>query len=239
MTDRTRAGAGEAEPAGDPVETGEGSPSDSDETDATSPDRQPRKRYGRVVAVERVPVSEVPADYPVDIHTERALAVRLEFDEPADGDGLVHYEWPPADDGALERILDLRDVWQDRVEDLRGERIPVEVVDGYYVGLAPEEAPYGSAVGFYGLVAGIGGSLLLIGGVLAGVIPPGLTVATTLLLLNLVLLPTSTYVDGWYLRTRTDWEGNPLVWAAFSGFVGLNVLSVGAYLWQRRSALRY
>lgn len=202
-------------------------------------DGEPVRRFGRAVAVERVPAAGVPADYPTAIDGPEALAVGVAFDEGDDPDATLYYGWPPVDDGPLERLLELRDVWQDRVENLRGERVPVEGADGHYLPLAPDEAPSGSSLGYYGLVAGLGIDLALLAGLVGGVIPPGLSLATALLLVNVVLLPVATYVDGWYLRTRTDWEGNPLRWAAVSGFAGLNVLSIGAYLWRRRSVEKY
>lgn len=197
------------------------------------------RRYGRAVVADRVPGAEVPAEYPAGIDGEEALAVGLSFDETDDLDATVYYGWPPADDSPLERILELRDVWQDRVEDLVGEAIPVESAGDHYVPLAPEDAPYGSSIGYYGLLAGLGIDLVLFAGLFGGLVPPGMTLATALGLVNFVLLPSATYLDGWYLRTRTDWEGNPVRWAALSGFVGLNVFSVGAYLWRRRSAEPY
>lgn len=195
--------------------------------------------FGRAVSVERVPAGDVPADYPADVDGTEALAVGVSFDETDEPGATVYFEWPPTDEGPLERLLALRDVWHDRVEDLRGERVPVEPADGHYLPVAPDEAPYGSPLGYYALVAGLGLDVALFAGLLGGLLPPGPTVATTLLLVNFVLFPAATYLDGWYLRTHTDWEGNPLRWAALSGFVGINVFSVGAYLWQRRLLERY
>ncbi len=197
------------------------------------------RRFGRAVDVDRVPATAVPADYPAEIESDAALQVRVDVEDGDRSGGAVYYEWPPADDGPLERVLDLRDRWPDTVAELRGERIPVAVEDGYLLPTAPAEQAQGSPLGYYGIVGGFGTTLAVIAGLVVGVVPPTMAVATALLVLNVVVLPSATYLDGWYLRTRTDWNRDPVFWAALAGFVGLNVVSVGIYLWLRRSATPY
>lgn len=190
---------------------------------------------GRVVGVERLPAEEVPDDYPVEVDADEALRVDVRPVEAADSTA-VYFEWPPADDGQLDRLLDLRDVWQDRVDELEGEPIPLAVEDGYFLPNVPEDRTHGSPVAIYGLLVGLPANAALLGGVLFGLLPPTPSVVVTAVLLNVIVLPAATYLDAWHLRSHSDWDQGPLFWAAMAGFVGLNVFTTVAYLWSRRRA---
>jgi hypothetical protein len=76
------------------------------------------------------------------------------------------------------------------------------------------------------VVAGFGGVLSGIGVVLA------------VLGVNFLLLPVASYLDGWYLRTQTDWGQGPAFWAILSMIPGVNFVSVPLYLRSRRKATR-
>lgn len=209
------------------------------ETDPDPTSQSPVPQFGRAVEVDRIPATAVPADYPAEIESGEALQVRVDIGEGDRPSGSVYYEWPPVDDGPLERVLALRDRWPDRVDELRGDRIPVAVDDDYLLPTAPAERAHGSPLGYYGILGAIGTTVALLAGLVVGAVPPSLAVATALLVLNVVVLPSATYLDSWYLRTWTDWNRDPVFWAALAGFVGLNVVAVGVYLWLRRAATPY
>jgi len=64
------------------------------------------------------------------------------------------------------------------------------------------------------------------------------TAVLALLAVNFLLLPVATYLDAWYLRTRTDWGQGPAFWAVLSMIPGLNLVSVPLYLNSRKKATR-
>jgi len=194
---------------------------------------------GRAVDVDRVPASEVPDDYPVEIRTGDALALYLELSGTDGGTVVTYFEWPA--DGAHERLaklLDLRDVPGDRFADLHGETILLEARNGHYVPVLPAEEPRGDARGLYGILAGLGVNVLLALAMMFGV---GSLAASTgfvvlWLVANLILLPVATYLDAWNLRTTTDWDGGPLFWTALSAIPPLNIVVVAFYLISRGNA---
>jgi len=194
---------------------------------------------GEAIAVERVPTSEIPDDYPAEIDTEEVLALQLSMFEAENETVVVYFEWPDqGTDPRLARLLSLRDIPMDRFADIHGETILLTIEDGYYVPVLPDEEPRGDPRGFYGIIAGLVPSLLV---ALAGIFGLGSFVSTLPFLLlwlvsTFVILPASVYMDAWNLRTTTDWDGGPLFWAFFAMVPALNVMAVPAYLIIRDNA---
>lgn len=196
---------------------------------------------GQAVDVERIPASAVPDDFPAEIHTDDALALTLELVE-VEGERTVttYFDWPAEGSGErLSKLLALRDVPLDRFADLHGETMLLEMRDNHFLPVLPDEEPRGDERGIYGILAGLLPSLLVfLGGMVGGI--GGLLFTTTFifiyLLATLVVLPLSTYLDAWHLRTTTNWDGGPLFWAFFSMIPGLNIVTIGAYLVLRGNA---
>lgn len=194
---------------------------------------------GRAVDVDRVSGSEVPEDYPVEIRGEDALALYLERSGTDGGTVVTYFEWPDEGaDGRLAKLLDLRDVPGDRFADLHGERILLEARNGHYVPLLPGEEPRGDARGLYGVLAALGVNVFLALAMMFGF--SGVVASTGFLILwlvaNVVVLPVATYLDAWNLRTRTDWDGGPLFWAALSAIPAVNIAVAAFYLISRGNA---
>ncbi len=207
------------------------------EAEAHDPQRTGENR-GRAVDVERVSADAVPDDYPVEITTAEALAITLEFENRVAREE-VYFEWAAGAPGErLERLLALHGLSAERFGDLYGKSIPVRREAGHPVAVVPDEPPRGSPLGIYG-IAGVLGldllSLLLIlvglGGALSSV-----PLVLGLLALNVAGLPAATYLDGWHLRTHTDWDHAPSFWALLAAMPGVNVVSSLAYLYTRREA---
>jgi len=194
---------------------------------------------GQAIGVERIPGSDVPEEYPAEIGTEDALALEVELVNADHKSVTLYFEWP--DEGADERLaklLALRDVPIDRFGDLHGETLLVTVENGHYVPVLPEEEPRGDERGIYGVLAGMGFNLAVALATFLGF--GGLAASGAFVLLWLavtfVLLPVSTYLDSWHLRTTTNWEGGPLFWTTLSMIPGVNVMTVAAYLLLRGNA---
>lgn len=190
---------------------------------------------GQAVDVARVPAETVPDDYPITIETPKALALTLAID---DTDVATYFEFDEAmADGRLARLLAVHDIPTGRFGDLHGEWVLLTIEDGYFLPVLPAEFPRGDSRAFYGILAGLAVNLFVAGVVLAG---PGillsLPVVVGWLLVSVVGLPVATYLDAWYLRTRTDWGQGPAFWALLSMLPGLNIVTVLAYLWTRRRA---
>lgn len=194
---------------------------------------------GRAVDVAKVDADAVPADYPVEIATAEALALTLVVDDADEREVTVYFAWRDGEaDDRLDRLLTLHGIPHHRFADLHGESLLLEYRDGDYLPVVPDERVRGTARGVYGVVAGFAVNLLALGliglgfgGLLSSV--GGLAV---LLAVNLFLLPLATYVDGWYLRTQTDWGQGPAFWALLALLPGVNLLSVPLYLLTRRRA---
>jgi len=195
----------------------------------------PGRVRGRAVDVERVPTPAVPADYPVEIRTDEALALAVEIDDErvpvyfAFDDDLT--------DGRLGRLLELKGISPERFADLYGETVLLTVEEGHYVPVVPEEDPRGSALGGYGVAGGLAMNLLAVALLvvgLGGVV--SVPVVLAWLAANVLGVPAATYLDAWHLRTHTDWSGGPLFWTALGAIPGVNVLSSAAYLRQRARA---
>lgn len=194
---------------------------------------------GQAIDVERIPAHEVPDGFPYEIGTADALALTLELDETEGRTATTYFEWPDEGTGTrLGRLLALRDVSIDRFADLHGEDILLEVEDGHFVPVLPDEEPRGDDRAYYGVVAGFAVLLFPFIASLFGAF--GLVEFSVFLLLyllvHLVVLPVSTYLDAWHVRTTTNWEGGPLFWSFFSMLPGINVMTVAAYLVLRANA---
>jgi hypothetical protein len=196
---------------------------------------------GQAVDVERIPASEIPDDFPAEIRTDDALALTLELlDVESERTVTTYFDWPAEGSGErLSKLLALRDVPLDRFADLHGETMLLEMKDDHFLPVLPKEEPRGDERAIYGILAAMLPSLLVfLGGIVGGV--GGLLFTTTFifiwLLATLVVLPVSTYLDAWHLRTTTNWDGGPLFWAFFAMIPGLNILTIGAYLVLRGNA---
>lgn len=188
----------------------------------------------RVVDAETIPSGGVPAEYPRTIGTERALALGLAVDGSREH-STAYFAWPPGDGDELDRLLDAIDVSRSSFADLNGRRLLVTVEDGHVVPLVPPTPPRGSPYGLYGVLGGQAANLALLVGGAVGPVGPGALVLG-LLLVNLVALPAATYLDASHLRTRTDFDHAPSLWALMQLVIGVNVLVTVAYLRVRQRA---
>jgi len=188
---------------------------------------------GQAIDVERVPAEEVPDDYPAEITTQEALALRLSMVDAENETVVVYFEWPEqGTDDRLARLLKMRDIPMDRFADLHGKSILLTIEDGYYVPVLPKDEPRGDERAFYGILGGLVPSFLIAA---AGIFGVGSLVASLpFLVLWLVatfaVLPASVYSDAWHLRTTTDWDGGPLFWTFLALLPAVNVIAVPAYL---------
>lgn len=188
---------------------------------------------GQAVDVERVPTATVPDDYPWGIGTPDALALTVALADGTEATTYFEFEGGRAGD-RLSRLLAVHDIPADRFGDLHGEWLLLTVEGGHYLPVLPAEFPRGDPRGVYGILAGLG--LYPLAGVLAiggGLSLPALVV---LLLATSVSLALATYVDAWYLRTRTDWGQGPSFWALLATLPGPNLPTTIAYLWTRRQS---
>lgn len=198
--------------------------------EATLPDGTVRR--GQITDARRVPVAEIPDEYPGDVGTGQALVLTVEIVDA--GESQLYMAWPedgtPEADSTLGRLLETLDIPPEQLASLYGEQILVEVTDSYYTLSLPAEPPRGTPA-----VTGILGAL---GGGLAALFAAFAAGSGLLLLvfffLTVVALPYYTYRDSWYLRTHSDWEGGPVFWATLAMFPLLNVLSTLVYLASRR-----
>ena len=202
---------------------------------ATLPDGTVRP--ARLVDAELVPAADVPEGSPLAPGDGRALVVTLEL---AGGRTVSAYlDWPeegdPAEESTLGRLLAGLDVAPERLAELYGRRVLVEVVDGRYRPYLPAEPPRGTGRAVYGVVAGAVASVVTLLGLALGV-GSGLVLLVAFLLLTVVVLPFFTYRDAWYLRTNSDWEGGPVFWATLATFPGVNLVSTALYLRGRAGA---
>lgn len=193
---------------------------------------------GRAVDVRKLSVSEVPAEYPIEIWTDDALALSVEV---ADGETVpIYFEWSETTtDDRLGSLLELRDIPPHRFADLHGEEIPLTVENGHYVPVTPANLR-GDERGIYGVLAGFGVNLFV---ALTSFFGLGDIVTSTAfvilwLVANFLVLPLSTFLDAWYIRSRTDWEGGPVFWATLAMIPAFNVLTVALYLARRGNADR-
>jgi hypothetical protein len=189
---------------------------------------------GQAVDVERLPTSTVPDDYPITIDTPDALALTVALKDGTEVRTYFEFETGSADD-RLSRLLAVHDIPADRFGDLHGEWLLLTVKDGHCLPVVPAEFPRGDGRAVYGIVAGLALNLL-VGLLAAGRVTSiaSLSVVVFVLVVNVVGLPVAAYVDGWHLRTKTDWGQWPAFWALLAVFPGLNVLTTAAYLWTRR-----
>ncbi len=188
------------------------------------------RTWGRAVDVDRVATEDVPEDYPQPVATETALALTVAVEGDESRTAVLYFEWP-GDGGAerLRRLLELLGIGPDQFADLHGQRVPLRRESGHVVANVPDEDPRGTRLGVVGVVAGVAGTVALFAG--QGVTPGW----AQLLLLALVflVLPVSTYLDAWYLRTHTDWDQGIMFWVPLAIAPGINLVSSLAYLAMR------
>lgn len=189
---------------------------------------------GRAVDVERVGADAVPADYPLTITTEEAIALTLVVDEETGEETTVYFEFDGHVGDRLARLLELLDIQPERFAALHGRTVLLDAEDGHHVPVVPPTRPRGDARGVYVILAGLVGNALFGALAVAGVALP-IPVVLTWLLLNMAI-PVATYLDARHLRTTTDWGQGPGFWALLAVIPGVNVLSSVAYLLTRRRA---
>ncbi len=190
-----------------------------------------------VLAVERVAQSAVPDDFPVAIWTDEALALRIELPYYS-MEATTYFSLPDTDpDDRLTDLLSLHNATEP--EELEGVGMLVEVRDGHCLPFLPEEDSRGDPRGFYGVFIGLAPSIALT------VLPFfGLDVAITtpvffaiFAICTFVILPLSIYLDGWYLRTASNWRGSPRKLALLSIIPPLYIIVAPYYLFTRENAL--
>jgi len=224
-----------AESAGDETpNTAESAPATPEGEQSTPPDGLCLR--GEVVGVERVPVSAVPDSFPVAVWTDEALAVRVAFDG-YDGRARTYFSLPETDpDDRLAGLLSAHGV--DDPADLMGRRPLFDVRDGHALPVTPSAGQRGDPRAFYGVLAGLAPSITIalfsffgLGEVVFSPVYIALYLVCTFL-----VLPVSLYLDAWYLRTTTDWDGTPLRWALLAIVPPLYVVVTPYYLISRENA---
>lgn len=192
--------------------------------------------------IERVPVSEIPAEYPIEIGTAEAVAVRLTVRGTETPVFVCYFE--PADRGPndrLTRLLAITDGPSDDPEALLDSELLLTISEGYYVPVVPDGEPRGTPKAVFGIFAGLGPSAVI---GLVGIFSPGAAFIGTTpfvvgwLAATFLLLPLSLYLDALNLRTTTNWTGEPRRWTAMAAIPGLNVVIVPLYLIARENADR-
>lgn len=186
----------------------------------------------RVTGVERVPASAVPAGFPGAFETDEACRLVL---AAADSDETTETYLPWADDGPLGRLLALHTV--EEPTDLHERAVLLRAAGGHWLPAVPEEPLRGDERAVYGILAGLVPSAVV---ALAGFFGFGTLISTPFLLLWFVgtfaVLPVSVYLDAWSLRTRTDWDGRPVVWAVLAAIPALSLVVAPYYLVLRQNA---
>jgi hypothetical protein len=231
-------GSGNADDA--PVDGGDGDEDVATTDDGDDPETtglpEGLRLYGEVVGVERVPAGEVPETFPVAIWTDEALALRLDFSR-YDHRESTYFSLPETDDDdRLATLLDVHGTTDP--SDLSGQRVLVDVEDGHPMPVTRDGERRGDRRAFYGVLAGIGPSFIFTLLSFFGLADAVLSLVPFLLYLfcTFVLLPPSLYVDAWYLRTTTDWEGRPLRWALLAVVPVVNIAIVPYYLITRENS---
>ena len=225
----------------EPAEDGDGQGSvtgDTTEEDDTETATAPEglRLYGEIVAVERISAETVPETFPVAIWTDETLAVELEF-SGYDGRERTYFSLPETDeDDRLATLLASNEVTDP--DELVGRRVLVDVEAGHPVLVARETGRRGDSRAFYGVLAGIAPSFVFTLLSFFGLADATLSLVPFVLYLlcTFVLLPPSLYIDAWYLRTTTDWEGRPHRWALLSLVPVLNIAVVPYYLITRENS---
>ena len=221
------------EPPSEPVVA----PEPVEDADGPHPSEGLRIR-GEVASVDRVSTDAVPADYPVDITTEQAVAVEVSIGGPDEIAVVVYFETPGMGiDDRLGRLLTLAET--DDPADIVGKSLLLCVEDGFYMPVVPDDPSRGDGRAVYGIGLGLGPSLLV---GLVGIFAPGSTIvgSTPFVLAWLVstflVLPVSVYIDAVNLRSTTDWEGSPRTWTILAALPPINVVAIPLYLIGRENA---
>ncbi len=204
---------------------------------------------GTIAGATKIPVTDVPDDYPVPIDSERALRIDVETEG-----GVVetYLEWDVdgTGQGHVEQLLDVLDRDPGEFADVFGDRVALDYRDGYH-GIDPEgterlqsrsgsggsldldlpvDLPYSGAVVAVLLAAtAVTDQLFVLGG-------SSTTVALSGLLL--VALPLAVAYDCRRTRERTEWDPLTLAWAVGAFVPFFNVPITTAYLLRRRAKLR-
>ena len=194
--------------------------------------------HGQIVEAAIVPADVVPTAYPWGIHSEHAIAFTVEFPNGTEAIFYVEHR-DNGQDPRLARLLEVLETPYGSYADLYGERVLLEVEDGYWIPYVPRSTPRGSPRGVYGVIAGLAFNLVAILGVLVGggALVLGGPFLVAFLLCNLVVIPAATVTDARYLHTHTDWQHGPLFWATCNAFPVLNVVVSAWYLTTRRAAI--
>lgn len=196
---------------------------------------------GIVVGTERVDASAVPAAFPYDTGTDDVLAVDLELADADDQLVRTFFEWPETGiDERLARLCAIADISADDHEELVGTNVVLRAQNGYFVPALSEGSPRGSARGYLGILLGLAPSFLLVVFWVLQIDVFAHDAMTWFILVwavcTFLVLPVSLYVDGWYLRTKTDWRGSPRFWALVAIIPPLYVIVVPMYLIMRENA---
>ncbi|WP_226023456.1 hypothetical protein [Halomicrobium salinisoli] len=188
------------------------------------------RTWGRAVDVDRVPIAAVPDNYPELIRSETALALTVAVEGDDDRTAVLYFEWPG--DGSaerLERLLSLLGIEPEQFADLHGKAIGLRRTHRHVTAAVPDEDLRGRRLGVGGILASVAVTVGVYG--IEPLSPPGFLVP--LVFLGLFVLPLATYLDAWYLRTRTDWDSTPAGWAVLMLLPGLNLVAALGYLWTR------
>ncbi|QGN06257.1 hypothetical protein Hrd1104_02425 [Halorhabdus sp. CBA1104] len=188
---------------------------------------EPRRAV--VTDAKHVEAGEVPETYPLEGDPSTAIALTLDFGMET---ATAYLAWPTGDsETGLSRLLDTLDI---ELPNLYGETVFVERQGVHAVVVTPEETPLGSdrraeILGGVGIITGCIGIL--------ATVPSVETIAWPLfVLMTIGIFPYFVYTDARYVKTHSDWDGVPSVWATLSALPFYNLGIVGAYLWRRSRA---
>lgn len=197
---------------------------------------------GNIAKAAKVPATEVPDNYPVQIRTRQAL--HLDVETP-DGETVATYlEWPSEDEDSdhVERLLDALGRSHDEFANVYGDRVALDAEDGWHGIDLERTAALRSARLASGDESLDTTRKLLAGAIAVAVAGISLTnplpdLGAPLMLLSWVAIPALLYYDGKRVEESTHWSPERLRWAA-GGLIPLFNVSVGiAYLLERHVRL--
>lgn len=200
---------------------------------------------GIIADVATVPAGDVPGDYPVRIETTQALRIHVDAGEEM---VPVYLEWPGEDEQSdhVARLLDALDREPGEFADIYGDRVALDVRDGWH-GIDAERtaALQGRQTALQdrtlrwterGLAAGVAAALLSFPLAESGL--PGVGALGSLLLVgSWFAIPAIMYLDVGQIRDHVGVERST-GWLVAALLPLVNVLAGSAYLVDRRAQLR-
>jgi hypothetical protein len=190
--------------------------------------------HAYVTGVERIPMAKVPPGYPLDISTDEALRFTVELDE---GTEDVYLEFPEevTTHTQLARLCAALNLPLSSFADIYGKDIPIVRARGHFVPYVPPETTEVSPNWYYGVLAALAAWM---GFLIAEIFVNDVSqIVYGLLVLSWLLFPLATYLDAKYVRAKSTWDPNAVVWTIGAATPYCNVFSGLAYVYKRYDAL--